>query len=149
MFDQGFRPRLLRMMVGESHTRRVFELYLKCHRDELLGFGYHQFICMGRGAVVLSCRYRDLFFGKGFFPKNQYLSLRALSENKLSGELDLSNCLTGYNPETEIVVYLQVQKSDRYCLSRLSKKGLALNRLHRKYLNRLLDYVAVPGITSS
>lgn len=148
MFE-GFCPKLFRMSAGKSHAQRVFDLYLKRHCDELLGFGYHQFIHAGQGALVLSCRYRDLFFGKGFHPQHQYLSLMTLSQMQLSGELDASISLASYNPETEVVVYLNVQKSDVYCLSRLSKKGLTLTVLHRQYLNRLLDKVAMPGIVTS
>ena len=104
---------------------------------------------VGRGVLVLSCSYRDLFFGKGFHPGHQYQNVMALSEQKLSGELDVSTCLTDYDPETEVVVYLEVKNSDLYCLSKLSKAGLSLAVLHRQYLNNLLDYVAVSGIVPS
>jgi hypothetical protein len=149
MFNQRFRPKFFRASADKSHAQKVLDLYLKHHQDELLGFGYHQFIQAGRGVILLTCGYRDLFFGKGFFPKRQYLNLMTLSAKKISGEQETSCHLANYDPETEMIVYLEVEKSDLYCLSRLSKKGLMLTVLHRQYLNRLLDYVAVRSILPS
>ena len=37
MFNQGFRPRFFRAAADGSHAKRVFDLYVKRHRDELLG----------------------------------------------------------------------------------------------------------------
>ena len=133
------------MAADHSYTQRVFDLYLKRNREELLGFGYHHYMQMSRGVVTLSCRYRDLFFGKGFHPDQTYRALNQVERN----DRDLQGAIASYDPETEIVVHLNVQNSDLNCFSRLSKKGLALSVIHRQYLNRLLDFVAIPGMISS
>ena len=146
MFPFGFRPRVLRALANESHIKRVFDFYLKHHRDELLGLGYHQYISEGRGILVLSCSYRELFFGKGFFPERNYLRLpQFMKENRVK----LSSTLNNYDPETEILVCLKLQNSSLRKITRLSKKGLSLSIVHRQYLNRLLDYVATPGVVPS
>ena len=143
MFGIEFLPKLLGGLSDESHIQRVFELYLKHQCDDLLGFGYHQYIQEGRGILMLSCRYQDIFFGKGFYPERCYLSRIGVVEGLLcqSGE-----SLTSYDPETEILIGLQLQNDSVRHVTRLSKKGLSLSVLHRQYLNRLLDYVVNPGL---
>lgn len=146
MFSTGFRPRVLRALANESHIKRVFDFYLKHHRDELLGLGYHQYINDGHGILVLSCSYRELFFGKGFYPERKYMRLpQFMKENRVK----LSASLKNYNPETEILVCLKLQNSNIRKITRLSKKGLSLSILHRQYLNKLLDYVVTPGVVPS
>ena len=146
MFSTGFRPRLLRAFVNESHIKRVFDFYLKHSRDELLGLGYHQYIKEGRGILVLSSSYREVFFGKGFYPERQYMQLPTFMKDH---QVKLGHTLKNYDPETEILVCLKLQNSNIRRIIKLSKKGLSLSIVHRQYLNRLLDYVATPGIVAS
>lgn len=145
MFNQGFLLGLLRTSADDSYIQRVFDLYLKRHQDELLGFGYHYYKQWGPGAVCLSCGYRDLFFGKGFFPSRVYEH----PGGDRPQNADVVDAIATYNPETEVVVRLTIQNSDLHCLSRLSKRGLALSVIHRQYLDRLLNSIAVPGTVAS
>ena len=146
MFNTRFRPRLLRALTNESHIKRVFDFYLKHSRDELLGLGYHQYMREGRGILVISSSYRDVFFGKGFYPQRQYMRLPKFMKDN---HVKLGKSLQNYDPETEILVCLKLQNSNIRRILKLSKKGLSLSIVHRQYLDRLLDYVATPGIVAS
>ncbi len=142
MFKIGLRPRALWTQSEALHVQRVLNLYVRRYRDDLLGLGYHQFIREGRGILVLQCCYRDLFFRKGFAPIRRYINAQNLGQEGLS---HLQTEMLHYDPSTEIMVSLQVQNTTLEHACRVSKRGLSLAVLHRQYLNRLLDYAAVPG----
>lgn len=146
MFGIGFPPRLLRAFANESHIKRVFSVYLKYHRDDLLGLAYHEYLKQGRGVLLLSCRYRDLFLGKGFYPERNYLRAAQCAQKPFSS---LQESCSQYDPETEILVGMQLEPSNVQQVTRLSKKGLSLSIVHRQYLNKQLDFVVTPGIVPS
>ena len=135
MFNQGLSLGFLRTNADSSYTKRVFNLYLNRHQDELLGLGYHHYRQSGRGILELISNYRELFFGKGFYPHHEYQILSHSSEYAS----DVIDVIKSYDPETEVVVQLRVQNSDLTCFSCISKKGLALSVIHRQYLNQLLN----------
>ncbi|MCM1982274.1 hypothetical protein [Lyngbya confervoides] len=141
MFSQGFQPGFLSKFSNDLHLGRVLDLYNRRHRDDLLGFGYHHYLCQGRGLVVLVCTYRELYFEKGFNPTRRYLAQPEIVWNQrhfLPQILD-------YDPHREILVRLEVQNTELQRTRKLSKRGLSLAVVHRQYLNQLLDYVAAPG----
>jgi hypothetical protein len=125
----------------DIHTQRVLNLYLRRHQDLLLGFGYHNFMRLGRGVVVLTLQSREGYRGKDLTFRREYFPNTHLP---LPVSPLLSESLLNYDPQTEVVVSIQIPSKGIIEVKTLSQRGLSLALLHRQYLNQLLDQVVTP-----
>jgi hypothetical protein len=125
----------------DIRTQRVLSLYLRRHQELLLGFGYHNFMRVGRGVVVLTLQSQDGYRGKDLIFHREYFPSTNLP---LPVSPLLSERLLSYDPQTEVVISIHMPSKGIVEVQTLSQRGLSLVLLHRQYLNHLLDQVATP-----